>query len=59
MTKFDGKGKFTPRDFVVIDGSPTSSGFAPETGTYAIHSPTVPAPPSFTIPTGHGSISSS
>ena len=38
MTKFDGKGKFTQRDFVVIDGSPTSSGFAPETGTYAIHS---------------------
>src|ERR1700730_3049739 len=34
MTKFDGKGKFTQRDFVVIDGSPTSNGFASETGTY-------------------------
>ena len=38
MTKFDGKGKFTQRDFVVIDGSATSGGFASETGTYAIHS---------------------
>jgi hypothetical protein len=38
MTKFDGKGKFTQRDFVVMEGSPTSSGFASETGTYAIHS---------------------
>ena len=38
MTTFDGKGSFTQQDFVVINGSPTSSGFAPETGTYAINS---------------------
>jgi hypothetical protein len=38
MTTFDGKGNFTQEDFVVINGSPTSSGFADETGTYAINS---------------------
>ena len=38
MTSFDGKGNFTQEDFVVINGSPTSSGFASETGTYAINS---------------------
>jgi len=38
MTTFDGKGKFTQQDFVVINGAPTSSGFAAETGTYAINS---------------------
>jgi hypothetical protein len=36
MTNFDGKGNFTQQDFVVIDGAPTSTGFASETGTYAI-----------------------
>jgi hypothetical protein len=38
MTTFDGKGTFTQEDFVVINGSPTSTGFASETGTYAINS---------------------
>jgi hypothetical protein len=38
MTIFDGKGGFTQQDFVVINGSPTSTGFASETGTYAINS---------------------
>jgi hypothetical protein len=38
MTKFDGKGRFTQKDFVVINGSPTSTGFTPETGAYAIKS---------------------
>jgi hypothetical protein len=37
MTNFDGKGNFTQQDFVVIDGAPTSTGFASETGTYAIN----------------------
>jgi hypothetical protein len=37
MTNFDGKGNFTQQDFVVINGSPTSTGFASETGTYAIN----------------------
>jgi hypothetical protein len=38
MTNFDGKGKFTQEDFVVINGAPTSSGFTGETGTYSINS---------------------
>jgi hypothetical protein len=38
MTTFDGNGKFTQKDFVVINGGPTSTGFASETGTYAIKS---------------------
>jgi hypothetical protein len=38
MTNFDGKGKFTQKDFVVISGSPTSSNFAGETGTYKVDS---------------------
>jgi hypothetical protein len=38
MTTFNGKGSFTQEDFVVINGSPTSTGFASETGTYAINS---------------------
>lgn len=38
LTIFDGKGNFTQKDFVVINGSPTSTGFASETGTYAINS---------------------
>jgi hypothetical protein len=38
MTTFDGKGTFTQQDFVVINGSPTSTSFASETGTYAINS---------------------
>jgi hypothetical protein len=37
MTDFDGNGKFTQKDFVVIDGSPTTSDFAAETGTYKIN----------------------
>jgi hypothetical protein len=37
MTNFDGKGTFSQQDFVVINGSPTSTGFASETGTYAIN----------------------
>jgi hypothetical protein len=37
MTTFDGNGKFTQQDFVVINGSPTSSGFAHETGTYRVN----------------------
>jgi hypothetical protein len=36
MTTFNGNGKFTQEDFVVIGGSPTSTGFAKETGTYEI-----------------------
>jgi hypothetical protein len=38
MTEFDGSGKLTQVDFVVINGSPTSSGFQSETGTYHISS---------------------
>jgi len=38
MTNFDGKGNFTQEDFVVITGSPTSTGFAHETGTYKVNS---------------------
>jgi hypothetical protein len=38
ITTFDGKGTFRQQDFVVINGSPTSTGFASETGTYAIDS---------------------
>jgi hypothetical protein len=38
MTTFDGKGTFTQQDFIVINGSPQSTGFASETGTYAINS---------------------
>jgi hypothetical protein len=38
MTNFDGNGKFTQVDFVVIDGAPTGSKFQSETGTYAVHS---------------------
>jgi hypothetical protein len=37
MTDFDGNGKFTQKDFVVIGGSPTTSDFAAETGTYKIN----------------------
>jgi hypothetical protein len=38
MTLFDGEGKFTQEDFVVINGSPVSSGFETgETGTYKIN----------------------
>ena len=38
MTTFEGKGNFTQEDFVVINGSPLSTDFASETGTYAIRS---------------------
>jgi hypothetical protein len=38
MTDFDGNGKFTQKDFVVIGGSATTSDFAAETGTYKISS---------------------
>jgi len=38
MTQFDGNGKFTQLDFVVINGTPTSSGFQSETGTYKVNS---------------------
>ena len=38
MTTFDGKGKFTQVDFVVINGTPTSTNFASETGTYMVNS---------------------
>jgi hypothetical protein len=38
MTDFDGNGTFTQTDFVVIDGSPTSSAFESETGTYHVNS---------------------
>ncbi|HKN16355.1 MAG TPA: hypothetical protein VJX47_05415 [Candidatus Sulfotelmatobacter sp.] len=37
MTDFDGNGKFTQKDFVVIGGTPTTSDFADETGTYKIN----------------------
>jgi len=37
MTDFDGNGKFTQKDFVVIGGSPTTSDFAAETGPYQIN----------------------
>jgi hypothetical protein len=37
MTHFDGKGKFSQVDFVVINGSPLSSKFQTgETGTYKV-----------------------
>jgi hypothetical protein len=38
MTTFDGNGKFTQVDFVVINGAPVASGFQSETGTYSINS---------------------
>ncbi len=38
MTNFDGKGKFTQVDFVVINGAPTGSKFQSETGTYSVNS---------------------
>jgi hypothetical protein len=38
MTTFDGKGKFTQVDFVVINGTPTSTNFASERGTYMVNS---------------------
>ena len=39
MTRFDGKGAFTQKDFVVISGAATSTGFATgETGTYTVNS---------------------
>jgi hypothetical protein len=38
MTNFDGNGKFTQKDFVVIGGAPTSTTFAAEIGTYQVHS---------------------
>ena len=39
MTTFDGNGKFTQEDYVVINGVPTTTGFQTgETGTYAINS---------------------
>ncbi len=39
MTTFDGKGTFTQKDFVVINGAATSTGFATgETGTYTVNS---------------------
>jgi hypothetical protein len=37
MTTFDGKGTFTQKDFVVINGAATSTGFATgETDTYTV-----------------------
>jgi hypothetical protein len=38
MTDFDGNGKFTQTDFVVINGAPTSTGFGSETGAYHVNS---------------------
>ena len=38
MTNFDGHGEFSQVDFVVIDGSPTSSAFQAETGTHKVNS---------------------
>ena len=39
MTTFDGNGNFTQKDFVVINGAATSTGFATgETGTYTVNS---------------------
>jgi hypothetical protein len=38
MTDFDGNGKFTQSDFVVINGTPQSVGFESETGTYHVNS---------------------
>ena len=39
MTTFDGNGKFTQEDYVVIGGAPTTTGFQMgETGTYAVNS---------------------
>lgn len=37
MTDFDGNGKFTQVDFVVINGVPQSIGFQSETGTYHVN----------------------
>jgi hypothetical protein len=38
MTVFDGHGGLTQEDYVVINGSPTGSGFQTETGTYTVNS---------------------
>jgi hypothetical protein len=38
MTTFDGHGEFSQVDFVVINGSPQSSVFQTETGTYKVNS---------------------
>jgi hypothetical protein len=38
MTDFDGNGKFTQVDYVVIGGVPQSAGFQKETGTYQVNS---------------------
>ncbi len=38
MTNFDGNGKFTQVDFVVIGGTNQSSKFMGETGTYKVNS---------------------
>jgi len=38
MTDFDGKGKFTQVDFVVVDGQPVGTEFEAETGTYQVNS---------------------
>jgi len=38
MTTFDGNGKFTQEDYVVIGGAPQTTGFQTgETGTYAVN----------------------
>jgi hypothetical protein len=38
MTTFDGNGRFTKEDFIVINGAPVAPGFQSETGTYSINS---------------------
>jgi len=38
MTDFDGHGGLTQVDYVVINGSPTGTGFQSETGTYSVNS---------------------
>lgn len=38
MTDFDGKGKFTQHDFIVVGGQPVGAEFEAETGTYKVNS---------------------
>jgi hypothetical protein len=38
MTDFDGKGKFTQHDFIVVNGQPVGTEFEAETGTYKVNS---------------------
>ena len=58
MTKFDGKGKFTQQDLSSLMALQPPVALLPKRAPMRF-TPTVPAQKSFTIRTGHGSISSS